>query len=210
MKRSRLRALLFHLAFWALLVLCIVGSVRSGGTVFPLDFLGGYSVYVESGYSSPTETQPPIWMVSDDDVKKDIFRLCKKIEQYRECIPYYDVMLGASQEFEYFPRLYLLTDSYLYRIDILNWDNYTSDSWRGFPIRQEKFGEPVLHLWRVNRADIPEGESLFASSNFRSDSLNGYGGDGWYSTLTQKELDALLALLQSVGPDNAVVVERYE
>ncbi len=210
MKRSRLKALLFHLAFWALLVLCIVGSVRSGGTVLPLDFLGGYSVYVESGYSSPTETQPPIWMVSDENVKKDIFRLCKKIEPYRKFIRVSDLMLGVSNDMGNFPIVYLLTDAVIYRIEIMDWENYASDYWNRLPIWQEKFGEPVLHLYRIDRSSVPEGDSLFDESTFWWGSLEDDGSAGWYSTLTQKELDALLALLQSVGPDNAVVTERYE
>ena len=210
MKRSRLKALLFHLAFWALLVLCIVGSERSGGTVLPLDFLGGYSVYVKSDGSGTSDTQSTMWMVSDDDVKKDIFRLCKKVEQYRKFIRVSDLMLGVSNDMGNFPIVYLLTDAVIYRIEIMDWENYASDYWNRLPIWQEKFGEPVLHLYRIDRSSIPEGESLFDWSTFWWGSLEDDGSAGGYSTLTREELDALLALLQSVGPDNAVLVEQFE
>ena len=49
----------------------------------------------------------------------------------------------------------------------------------------------------------------YARGYFGPDSLNGEGGAGWYSTLSQDSLNMLLHLLGSIGADNAEIAETF-
>jgi hypothetical protein len=204
-----------------LLVICVAAMILAvrpkpvGGELYHADFKNGFDLYIEDSYAVlinsdgwPMDTPHSIWRVTDEYLKDDILRLCKEIESYRELKKISDIMLGGTARRRCFSRIYLDTGSYCYRIEILNWKNYSGNSWRFFPIRQELYGEPVLYVKRIDLSLKPEAEATysFAKNYGRSDSINSEAGSGWYSTISQESLDELLALARSVGDANAEIV----
>ena len=93
-------------------------------------------------------------------------------------------------------------------IQILNWDNYSSDSWAGFPIKNELYGSPVFQVYRYDLSEKADDESFynFMDNHFGSDSLNSESGSGWYSVITQENLDELLVLLNGIDISNAEIL----
>lgn len=148
-------------------------------------------------------------VASDEGIIEKILSLCGEITQYRQFEKVNDIMLGSSGGYEYLPRIYLVTDTVCYSIEILNWENYSGDEWSGLPIRQELFGEPVLHIFRIDLSSMPESETpySFARKFFGTDSVNSEGGAGWYSTIPQQSLDELVNLLGNIGTDNSEEIE---
>lgn len=104
------------------------------------------------------------------------------------------------------------TGLFCYSIEILNWDNYSGSAWAYFPIRQELFNEPVLHVCRLDLSLKPESEAsyYYAKDYSGPDSINIKGGSGWYSTISQEHLDELLALASSTSAVNAEIVWTSE
>ena len=178
-----------------------------GGELFDTDFAYGFELYVEEGYAQG-EPEHAVWRALDEQVKDAALLLCSGIESHREFNSISDIMLGAVPRMEYFPRIYLDAGDYCYRIDILNWDNYAGDAWAELPIRAELYGEPVLHVFRIDMSQKPEDKDafVFARDYFGADSLNGEGGFGWYSTMPRESLGELLALAGAIGEQNAEVL----
>ena len=158
-----------------------------------------------------TETPHAVWRVTNGDLKTNIRSLCGELRQYREQERIRDFMLGTTERYEYLPQIYLVTDAFCYEIQIVNWDNHTGNEWSAFPIRTERFREPTLQVSRIDLSQKPEGETPvgYARGYAGPDSLNGEGGAGWYSTLSQDSLDMLLHLLGGVGADNAEIAETF-
>ena len=121
-------------------------------------------------------------------------------KHYREFEVVTDLMLGSPPFTQYLPRILIDAHSFGYKIQILNWDNYSGDSWAGFPIKNELYGSPVLQVFRYDFSQKADDESFFnfMDNHFGPDSLNAESGSGWYSTLSKEQLDELLALLNSI------------
>ena len=215
--KGRIRTALILLAA-GLLVVLFLRSRPVGGEVFAPDLKHGVSVYVEEGYTFFLndegifeETPHSIWLVSDETLQEEILELCGKIRHFREFNSLYDVVLGTPPSMTYFPQICLITDSCCYRIRLLNWDNYASPAWSALRIRQEAYGKPVAFVYRIDLSLKPEGEAAytFVSGYSGRDTLNSRDGEGWYSAVeTWADMDALLALLESVGPENAEEIEK--
>ena len=192
-------------------------AAPTGGELFAPDFANGVELYVEEAYTLSysreedkyTETPHAVWRVTNGGVKTNIRSLCGELRQYRQQERISDFMLGTTERYEYLPRCYLVTDAVCYRIQIVNWDNHTGYEWSEFPIRTERFREPTLEVSRLDLSQKPADETPvgYARGYFGPDSLNGEGGAGWYSTLSQDSLDRLLHLLGSVGAENAKIAE---
>lgn len=182
-----------------------------GGELFTPDLENGVSIYVEEGYFAEesyfasVEEAHSVWSLSDEALREEILHLCGEIKQHRQFEKAGDLMLGSAEGFTYYPCVYLVTDAVCYRIEALNWENYSGDAWSDFPIRQELFGKPVLRVFRIDLSSAPEDEPpyRFAKDFFGADTLNSTGGAGWYSTLPQRHMDRLLELLRSVGAESA-------
>ena len=186
-----------------------------GGEIFAPDFKNGVALYVEEGYTvtftshlGPFVIDPhSFWLVTDENLCSEILRLCGKIEHYREYNIVYDLMLGGGGETknEFFPSIFLLTDTIAYKIELLNWENYPAPPFTYMPLRQELLGEPVVNFYRIDLSLKPEDISLYTyvREYFDPDTLNGEYGWGWYSTMSRQDMDALLRLLESVGAENA-------
>ena len=200
----------------------VAPAAPKGGELFTPDFADGAELYVEEGYElsfsraeNPAgafaETPHAVWRVTNGDLKTDIRSLCGELRQHREQEKIRDFMLGTSERYVYLPRIYLVTDAVCYKIQIVNWDNHTGNEWSEFPIRTERFREPTLQVSRLDLSQKPEGETPvgYARNYVGPDSLNGEGGAGWYSTLSQDSLNMLLLLLGSVGADNAEIAETF-
>lgn len=193
----------------------VVRPKPEGGELYDADFKNGFDLYIEESYSQlidssggPMETPHSIWLVSDVHLKSEILRLCREIEHYRELEVVNDIMLAGTPRLEYFPRIYLDTGSFCYSIEILNWNNYSGSAWAYFPIRQELFNEPVLHVCRLDLLLKPESEaSYYFTKRFSGpDSINSIDGHGWYSTISKEHLDELLTLASSTSVVNAEIV----
>lgn len=208
---------------WSILVLLLMGMIwrtvscrPTGGEVYVPDFAHGVKIYVEEGYSSVSDgiTEEPephaIWFVTDAEFHEEILHLCREIRQYRQVEKSSDIMLGAPDGFKYLPRVYLVTEAICYRIEILNWENYSGNAWLRFPIRQECFGQPMMCMHRIDLSLMPEGETpySFAKAYFGSDTMNSESGAGWYAAMPQESMDALLRLLLHIGTENAEKVEE--
>ncbi len=200
----------------------VAPAAPKGGELFTPDFAGGAELYVEEGCElsfsraeNPagafTETPHAVWRVTNGDLKTDIRSLCGELRQHREQEKIRDFMLGTPERYVYLPRIYLVTDAVCYKIQIVNWDNHTGNEWSEFPIRTERFREPTLQVSRLDLSQKPEGETPvgYARNYVGPDSLNGEGGAGWYSTLSQDSLNMLLHLLGSIGADNAEIAETF-
>jgi hypothetical protein len=219
MRRNIILTLLLLLVISALVIILDVGPKLVGGELNNADFKNGFDLYIEESYKQlinndggPMETPHSIWRVSDEQLKGEILRLCKEIQSYRELEVAKDIMLGGTARFRLFPRIYLDTGSFCYRIEIFNWTNYSGNSWRFYPIRQELYGEPVLHIKRLDLSLKPESESSYsyAKTHNGPDSLNSEGGSGWYATISQENLDELLALARDISAANAEIVWTTE
>ncbi|MBO4872918.1 MAG: hypothetical protein J5496_05850 [Lachnospiraceae bacterium] len=192
----------------------------TGGMLFAADFKNGFDLYVEEAYSvSVSETDRPaiqnephsLWQVSDPQIKETVYELCRQIRKYRQFDREKDIFYGAADRTLY-PGIYFITEDYCYRIEIINWENYSGEEWAGLPIRKEMFGEPLLMVFRIDLSQMSGSDSLysFVKNYFASDSLNSKQGIGWYSTLSRKSLKRLLGLIQKVGADNAENVFLFE
>lgn len=203
------------------LLLVVAQTLRPkliGGELYPPDFTNGFNLYIEESYvlqfsfsqSLFTETPHSVWLVSDEVLKSSVFEFCREIKVYRELDVVEDIMLGTPSEISYFPRIYFDTGLYCYIIEILNWDNYASDSWAWYPIRVEHFNKPVVYLQRIDLSHQLESESsyVYGKNYIGPDSVNSDGW-GWYSTISQKHLDELLFLIRSVSDETAVCVHSY-
>ena len=213
----RNRAKLLILIISLLLVLCaflIWLALRpslNGGELYSPDFKGGFDLYIEDSYiikysANNFEAEPhSTWLVTEDQVKASIYGICKHIEVYREFDPASDIMLGTPPSFTYLPTIYIGTQSFGYIIEILNWSNYSNDSWKYFPIRSELYGSPVLRVFRYDLSQKPDDGSFvsFMDNCWGPDSMNTESGSGWYSVLTQSRLDELLILLSGIDSSNA-------
>lgn len=152
--------LYYTIIFLVICVLVIILAVwpkPEGGELFSADFKNGFDLYIEDSYALlinsdgwPFDSPHSIRRVADERLKSEILKLCKEIASYRELDRSKDIMLGAAR-LRYHPRIYLDTGSYCYRIEIFNWDNYSGKAWADYPVRQERFGEPVLHVKRTPR-----------------------------------------------------------
>lgn len=182
-----------------------------GGEISSSDFEDGVEVYIEEGYAI-TEAPHSIWLVSDEDIAEEILSFCGSVKQYRQVEKSSDIMYGEAGDFEYLPRIYLVTDEICYSVEILNWENYSGDEWSQFPIRQERSGEPTMHVFRLDLSLMPENKTpySFAKESFASDTMNSESGVGWFSTMSQESMDELLNLLRSIGTENAEIVEEIE
>jgi uncharacterized protein YcfL len=187
-----------------------------GGEIFTPDFTAGVKIYIEETYSKSmdghdmlVETPHSVWLVSDEGIIEEILSLCGEITQYRQFEIVSDIMYGNTTVYEYLPRIYLVTDTVCYSIEILNWENYSGDEWSYWPIRQELFGEPVLHVFRIDLSLMPESETAysFVRNFFTRDSVNSEGGAGWYSTMPQQSMNELINLLGNIGADNSEEIE---
>ena len=178
-----------------------------GGKLFAPDFENGVELYVEDGYSCYensygvfTETPHSLWRISDQSLKEELLKLCGQIEPYRQMEKSSDIMLGGSHLYVYLPRIYLVGERVCYSIEILNWENYAGEEWAYFPIREECFNEPVLHIYRIDLSLKPENEAAysFARDYFGADSVNTEGGAGWYSVMPRQALNELLNLIDCI------------
>jgi hypothetical protein len=196
------------------IILLTARSKLVGGELYSADFKNGFNLYIEESYFQQndsaggySETPHSVWLVSDALLKANILKLCKEISIYRQLERSSDIMLGDALNIEHYSRLYLDTGSYCYRIDILNWKNYSGGAWVQYPIRIERFNEPTLHILRLDLSLSESEDSYsFAKGYFGPDSVNSDGGFGWYSTISQKHLDELLLLTTDVCAINAEIV----
>ena len=217
-KRIKLHLQIFLIyIIFAIVLFVIIPLLRPrliGGELFEADFKNGYNLYIEESYIQLLrqgifeETSHSIWMITDEYLKHEVFELCKEIENYRELEVVYDIMFGTPSKLDYYPRIYLDTGSFCYSIEVVNWYNFAGDPWAWYPIRNECLNEPVLTIRRIDLSEKTETKDsyLFARTYFGPDSVNRYGGSGWYSTLSQKNLENLLSLSSSVSIENALIV----
>ena len=203
-----------------LMLLALQASRRKlvGGELYRPDFKSGFDLYIEESYDLLfqermfTETPHSIWLVSDENLKSTVLGLCLEIKQYRELEVIQDIMAGTPLMMRYFPRIYLDIGSFCYSIEALHWDTYSGDGWTYSPIRIELFNEPVLYIKRIDLLEKPEQDDsfIFAKRHSRGDSVNNYGGNGWYSTISQESLDKLLSLISNVNAENAEIVASFK
>ena len=190
----------------------------TGGEICLSDFENGVEIYIEEGYSSVfhgfTEVPEPhsIWLTADGEFREEILHLCREIRQYRQIEKSSDILLGmpdGPDGFRYLPRVYLVTEAICYRMEVLNWENYTGSAWSRLPIRQERFGEPTICVSRIDLSLMPEDKTPygFAKEYFGPDTMNSESGAGWYAVMPQESLDALLCLLLRTGTENAEKIE---
>lgn len=223
MIKTKLQSVLKNLA--AILILFIVVTFvvflfrhlrPTGGMLYAGDFRNGFELYVEEActFSSVGENQPKresphsMWRVSDEKLKETVYDICRKIETYCE----YDDAIHSffgNPDWEYYPRIYLITDSVCYRIEIVNWNNYPNGT---VPDLEKMYGKPLLRVYRIDLSLKPESDSLydFVKNYFGPDTMNRENKWGWYSTLSQKGQDQLLKLVQSVGAGNAENIFLFE
>ena len=214
MQRNIFITLSFFLVICIFVIILAVWPKPEGGELFSADFKNGFDLYIEDSYALlinsdgwPFDSPHSIRRVAHERLKSEILKLCKEIASYRELDRSKDVMSGAAR-LRYHPRIYLDTGSYCYRIEIFNWDNYSGKAWADYPVRQERFGEPVLHVKRIDLSHKPESEASYsyAKNHGGPDSLNNEGSSGWYSIMSQEHMDELLSLVYSVGEKNAEIV----
>lgn len=201
--------LILLVVFW--LKIPYGNSQPTGGELFAPDFKDGFVLYIEEGYSlsvsgSGTQTEVPhsVWQISDESLKSKILDLCSNIESYRQFQAISDIVYGSG-DVAYYPRIYLCAHSFCYRIEVLNWENFSGSTWVGYPIREEMFGEPVLHIYRIDLSLMTGSENpfVFSKDYFQPDSVNSEGGRGWYSIMSQESMNQLLNLIRSIGAENA-------
>ena len=192
----------------------------TGGEIYAPDFKDGFSLYVEEEHSiyfslhSPfIETPHTLWLVTDESVKTAVYNLCSNLERYREFLVGSDVMLGMPSVRDYLPKIFFETPLYGYTIEVINWRNYGDSTWDSMPIKVEMFDEPVLYVKRYDFSMRQKNEDTlgFFERYYGADSLNTeYEGLGWYSTLSQEQLDELLYLLSAIGTENAEIAKSIE
>ena len=227
MKSSGLKKMIKALAAVLILAAAVFLAVflrrqlwPTGGMLFAKDFKNGFDLCVEEAYSVSilktdrltVQNEPhSLWQVTDAQMKESVYDLCRQIRKYRQFDREKDVFYGVAERTLY-PAIYLLTEDYCYRIEIVNWENYSGEEWARLPIRKEMFGEPLLIVFRIDLSQLSETDSLYSSlkNYFASDSLNNEQGIGWYSTIARESLERLLALLRKVGADNAKSVFLFE
>lgn len=185
----------------------------TGGELYPGDFDSGFELLVMEGYTYPSDETIPanVWHITNEEARADFYELCSSINCYRQISRTSDIMFGdVNQRMEYLPQLCFVCDEFTYRIQVINWDNFSSGSWSGWPIRNELFGEPVLEVRRIDLSGMPEEGDFYDYIFFSGyDSLNSADGWGWYSTMKQEELVRLLSLLYGVDADCAqLLIQR--
>ena len=210
-----------------LVIIAVVWSlykwlVPTGGELYRPDFKNGFDLYLEEGYTYTYdqddwrkriyyETPHSIWLVTDEHLKDAILSLCFAMKGYREYDGGQDSLGVSSSRIKFYPRVYLDTGSYCYKIDILNWTNYYPGDYPSPPISpiwDELPNEPLLTVQRFDLSLKPEFEDSYsyAKNSFGTDSLNRQGYFGWYSRLSRQRWDELLSLASSVNSDVAEIV----
>jgi len=177
----------------------------SGGELNSRDLSGGYELYIEEGYSAmlvngvyeEADGSHSVWSVTNDSIKNKIIKLCGKINGYREFKPE-EFMLGSPSVINSLPRIFIDAGEFGYAIRIINWEMYEGSAWDGMAIKNELYLKPTLLVYRyaLAAAEYDGGFYRYLSEVTRQ-------GYGWYSTLTQKQIDELLPLLLTVGENNA-------
>jgi hypothetical protein len=215
MRRNLIIILSLLLVISVSVIILAVCPKPVGGELFNADFKNGFDLYIEDSYDLrinsagwPIEIPHSIWRVSDEQLKGEILRACKELKSYRELEAAKDIMLGGKASLRLFPRIYLDTGSFCYRIELLNWTDYYDSSWRYYPIRQELYGEFVLHVKRLDLSLKPESEASYsyAKTHHGPDSLNNEDGFGWYSTISEENYVELFALAFDISAANAEIV----
>lgn len=200
--------------------MCMLNSKPVGGKIFTPDFENGVEVYVLEGHFSYFDdsrnfqvTPHSLWLVSDESLEEEILTLCEEGRQYREFEAVTDVMLGCPPVMEALPSLYLVADTFSYQITIRDWESYSINQrlFSSEPVYEELSGKPVMRVSRIDMSSLPEDETPldYVSGYNEPDSLNQEGGRGWYSTISRESMRKLMALLKSVGAENAEEVEEY-
>lgn len=186
-----------------------------GGEIYTPDLRKDVKVYVLGGYTNIA--QSPLddyisphseWLVTDENLSARILKTCSEIRSYKEGSRY-DVLFGREPVMEYYPQICLAAGNVYYFIHIINWEWYDGKV-PDNTIYAEMFGKPLLHVFRYEAAEQPEENDLFNAFHGK-DSLNTDDFvQGWYSVLPQKQLDALMDLLYSVGAENAQEIIHFE
>jgi len=214
MRRRIIINILLLVLIGAIIIILAVSPKPVGGELYRADFADGFLLYVEESYIQRftdgvfTQTPHSIWLVTEERLRNEIFRLCINIKQYRELDCVNDTMLGAPLRLEFFPVIFFETDSFIYRISAINWGNFTSSAYAYYPIRNELFGGPVFQVSRLDLSQFPATADPYSYSRdySRSDSLNSERGVGWYSTISREHFDKLLLLVQNISYENAEIV----
>ncbi|MCL2126030.1 MAG: hypothetical protein FWH33_08615 [Oscillospiraceae bacterium] len=178
-----------------------------GGELFEPDFDNGFDLYIEERYTQYLvnniyEIDPhSLWLITNDDYKNSIYSICKTAVNYREFYLIHDVVFGTPYVFTYLPQIYFDTGTYVYRIQIVNWDNYVGSSWDSYSIKNEMADSPLLLIWRFDVSSMPADVFVYDYVRAESgrDSLNSEGGGGWYSTIPREKIDELHDLLAGIG-----------
>jgi hypothetical protein len=182
-----------------------------GGELFAPDFRNGFHLYVVEehiDYYNPDEETPHnTWTVIDEGTKDAVYQLFDDMKSYIEHDPAH-ILLGDPPMFWVLPETYFITESYGYRIRILDWRNYRREIYAEYMRISELYREPVLYVDRIDMALNTENEDYFdyLSGYIGQDSLNSAWYRGWISTMPRESFDELLSLLNSI---DSTVAEVY-
>lgn len=198
-KKHRLLILLCLLIFIALLI-------PQGGEIYEPDFLLGYDVYVRPSYVVSESATPQKWAITDKAAEKAIFRLCQKMDTYR-AKDAVDVLLGGVSNGICLDHVIILeAGKYCYTIRPMEWGNGINAQ---EAVADDMYGKPLLEVNRFSLWGKDADTDLFSylKSTNLEETIGLDGTWSWYSTLTQEEFDEVLALLETVGEENAELID---
>jgi len=179
----------------------VISPFATGGELQNKDFRGGYDLYVEEGYTillidgvyEEADGTHLVWRVTDEGIKSRIFKLCGKINGYRETIPE-EAVLGSPTLVNNLPRIYFDAGEYGYAVEIVNWDMYEE----GMAIKNELYPVPTMIVKQYLLPARQSGDDFYRVMKDSAAIVS-----EWYSTLTREQMGELTALLDNVGESNA-------
>ena len=198
-KKHRLLILLCLLIFIALLI-------PQGGEIYEPDFLLGYDVYVRPSYVVSESATPQKWAITDKATEKAIFRLCQKMDTYQAKDMTEILLGGVFDGLQMDHMIYLAAGKYCYIIRPMEWENGINAQEE---VADEMYGKPLLEVNRFSLWGKDADTDLFSylkSANLE-ETIGLNSTMSWYSSLNQEEFDDLLALLETVGEENAELID---
>lgn len=198
-KKHRLLILLCLLIFIALLI-------PQGGEIYEPDFLFGYDVYVRPSYVFAEDAQLQTWKVTDRNTEKALFRLCQKMDTYQAKDMTEILLGGVFDGLQMDHMIYLAAGKYCYIIRPMEWENGINAQEE---VADDMYGKPLLEVNRLSLWGKNGDTDLFSYLNSADleETIGLNSTVSWYSTLTQEEFDEVLALLETVGEENAELID---
>jgi hypothetical protein len=216
MKRARITIVLYLLILFVNVLAPALSRQQKlvGGELFASDFKDGFRLYVTESYiinynpnMTSSTTPHSTWMVTDEELKNAVYRLCRDIKSHIINDPV-RFLAGTPSFLRVSPQIIFITESYGYKMRSIDWRNYKERDAYSMGL-SDFFGEPVFYFSRIDLTKKPtdiEDALGYIKSYSHADSVNhsltnGYGA-GWISTMPRKSFDELLNILNAI--DNTV------